>query len=71
MSKADKSLDVVGRAIKLFNSPRVFKGCFNAYVLSSPEFRALVKMSSAGSIWNCWTVLFAVQKDCTRVNFVV
>ena len=37
------------RAGKLFNCPRVLKGCFNAYVLSSLEHCVPVWMPSAES----------------------
>ena len=49
VSKAARSLDVVRRVGKLLDCPRVLKICFNAYVLSSLEYRAPVWMSSAGS----------------------
>ena len=35
-----KALNVVRRAEKLFDFPRVLKSCFNAYVLSNLEYRA-------------------------------
>ena len=40
---------VVRRAKKLFDSPRDVKNCFNAYVLSNLEYRALVWLLSTES----------------------
>ena len=37
-SKAARNLEVVSRAGKSFNFPRVLRGCFNAYVSSSLEY---------------------------------
>ena len=45
VSKATRILSVVRRARMLFDCPRVLKGCFNAYVLSSLEYCASVLMS--------------------------
>ena len=42
VSKATRSLDVVGQVGKLFDCPRVFNRCFNAYVLSNLEYWASV-----------------------------
>ena len=47
VSKTARNLGVVCRAGKLFDCPRVLKGCFNAYVLSTWEYCAPVGMSSA------------------------
>ena len=49
VSKAARSLRVVRQAGKLFDCPRVLKGCFNAYGLSSLEYCAPVWISSAES----------------------
>ena len=49
VSKAARSLAVVRGAGNVFDCPRVLKSCFNAHVLSSLEYCALVWMSSAES----------------------
>ena len=49
VSKAVRNLGVVPRAGNLFDCPRVFKGCFNKYDLTSLEYCASVWMSSAKS----------------------
>ena len=49
MSKADKDLNIVRKAGKLFDCPRVLKTCFNAYNLSSLEYCSPEWMSSAES----------------------
>ena len=52
ISMAARNLGVVRRAGKLFDYLHMPKGCFNAYVLSSLEFCAPVRMSSAESHWD-------------------
>ena len=47
LSNTTSSLGFVRRAEKLFDCPRVLKGCFHAYVLFSLEYCAPVRMSSA------------------------
>ena len=49
VSKAVRNMEVVGRARKVFDCPRVLKGCFNAYIFSSLEYCIPVRMSSAKS----------------------
>ena len=71
VSKAARSLGVVRRAGEFFDCPRVFRSCFNAYVLFSQEYCDPVWMSSASFIWVCMIVLFAVRKGCMNVTFVV
>ena len=69
--KAAKRLRFVGLAEKLFDCPRVLKSFFNSYILSSLEYCASVWMSSRSLICVCWIVLFAAQKSCVRMTFVV
>ena len=49
VSKTAWSLGVVRQAEKLFDCPHVPKSCFNAYVLFTLEYCAIVWMSSAES----------------------
>ena len=49
MSKAPRNQEVVRRAGKLFDCPRVIKGCFNTYILSNMEYCAPVSKSSGES----------------------
>ena len=42
VSKAARNLWMVRRAEKVIECPRMLKGCFNAYVLSSLEYCATV-----------------------------
>ena len=49
VSKAARSLGVIRRAGKFYHCPRVFKSCFNAYVLSRVEYCVPMLMSSAES----------------------
>ena len=51
------------RARKLFNCPHVLKGCFNAYVLFSLDYCALVWMSLRGLIWVCWSIVSSAERS--------
>ena len=51
VSTAVRNIGVVRRVRKLFDCPRVPKGCFNAYVLSSLKYCASAWLSSAESHW--------------------
>ena len=68
LSKEARSLRVVRRAGKLFDSPRVPKNCFNAYVLPNLEYFV---PCGCRLIWICWLVLFAVRRGCEKASFVV
>ena len=65
VSKVAKSLSVVNRARKLFDCPRVFKSCYNAY------FCPAGRIVPPCLIWVIWIVFFVMRKGCVRVNFVV
>ena len=55
----------MGRARKLFDCPRALKYCFNAYVLSSLEYRAPVWMSTAEAYLGLFdSIVRSVEKSC-------
>ena len=68
VSKAAKSLSVVGRAGKLFDCPRVLKSCS---ILFAWSIVVLCGCRRGSLILVCRIVLFAVRKGCTRMSFVV
>ena len=59
------------RAGILFGYPRGFKGCFNAYVLSSLEYCALVWMSSAESYLGLLDSIFLHCRKVVKMSLVV
>ena len=63
-SKAARNLEVVCRAQKLIDRPRVLKGYFSAYVLSSREYCAPCRCRRRSLICVRSIVLFAVRKGC-------
>ena len=69
--KADRSLESVRQAGKLFNCQHVLKSCFNAYFLSSLMYFAPVWMSSAESHLRLLDSIVRSEEGCVRVNFVV
>ena len=71
VSKTARSLGIVHRAGKLYDCPRVFKSCFNAYVFFILEYCARASIVPAVSHLSWLDMLFAVQKGCARVNFIV
>ena len=82
VSKAARNLGIVRRAGKLFDCPRVLKGCFYTYASSNWEYCAPSFMESH-LLFDCprvppvsrrrrnliWVV--RVRKGCVRVSFVV
>ena len=71
MSKAVRNLEVVRRAGKLFDCPRVLKSCFNAYALFILEHCVPVWMSSAESHLGWLDSIVHSEKRLVKASFVV